>query len=168
MARRLESNPAEVEALGGRKLTRRIGVDRVSFSGAERSGDGADCDAISCDHGVLELQGLPSDNAASPHLYPRALSTCAPAAHADSLQTAAFVDALAPPVIVLVHGERNEMRRLHDSLAQKYRPTVRAPAARESHAAFVVARGVICTDHTRLYLPSCRRPRCSCPATAPP
>ena len=58
MARRLESNPTEIEALSGRKLTRRCGVDRVSFS-----------------------------------------------AHADSLQTAAFVEALAPPVIVLVHGE---------------------------------------------------------------
>ena len=36
MARRLESNPGEVEALSGRKLVRRIGVDRVSFSGERR------------------------------------------------------------------------------------------------------------------------------------
>ena len=51
MARRLESNPSEVETLAHRKISRRCGVERVSFS-----------------------------------------------AHADSLQTSAFVDALRPQV----------------------------------------------------------------------
>jgi Cft2 family RNA processing exonuclease len=34
LARRLESNPSEVESLQNRRLIRRIGVERVSFSGA--------------------------------------------------------------------------------------------------------------------------------------
>ena len=63
-----------------------------------------------------------------PHYQPNA-SSClfAPlnfyhrtAAHADSLQTAAFVEALAPPCIILVHGERGEMRRLKDGLSKKF------------------------------------------------
>lgn len=41
-------------------------------------------------------------------------------AHADSAQTSAFIEALKPPAIVLVHGERTEMRRLWQSLARKY------------------------------------------------
>ena len=45
------------------------------------------------------------------------------AAHADSAQTNAFVDALKPDAIVLVHGERNEMRRLGDALGRKHRGT---------------------------------------------
>lgn len=46
------------------------------------------------------------------------LFTCT-AAHADSLQTSAFVDALAPPCIILVHGEKSEMRKLRDGLAKR-------------------------------------------------
>lgn len=41
-------------------------------------------------------------------------------AHADSVQTSHFVEALKPGAIILVHGERNEMKRLHTSLARKY------------------------------------------------
>jgi hypothetical protein len=36
------------------------------------------------------------------------------AAHADSVQTARFIEALTPPTIILVHGEKNEMRRLYN------------------------------------------------------
>ncbi len=36
-------------------------------------------------------------------------------AHADFAQTARFVEALKPPTIVLVHGEKNEMRRLYQA-----------------------------------------------------
>jgi len=74
LARALEQNPVEVESLQKRRLTRRIGIERVSF-----------------------------------------------AAHADSLQTGNFIEQLRPDAIVLVHGERNEMRRLCDALARKYR-----------------------------------------------
>jgi cleavage and polyadenylation specificity factor subunit 3 len=41
------------------------------------------------------------------------------AAHADSAQTSNFVEQLRPDAIVLVHGERNEMRRLCDALGRK-------------------------------------------------
>jgi cleavage and polyadenylation specificity factor subunit 3 len=41
-------------------------------------------------------------------------------AHADSVQTAKFIEAVRPCAIVLVHGERNEMSRLHSALARKY------------------------------------------------
>lgn len=41
-------------------------------------------------------------------------------AHADSAHTTAFVDTLKPGAIVLVHGERGEMRRLRDALARRY------------------------------------------------
>lgn len=78
LARRLESNPAEVESMASRKLVRRIGVERVSFS-----------------------------------------------AHADSLQTSAFVDALQPPCVILVHGEKSEMRKLRDGLAKRLEGKVR-------------------------------------------
>lgn len=42
------------------------------------------------------------------------------AAHADFAQTARFVEALQPPHIILVHGEKNEMRRLYNELARRY------------------------------------------------
>ena len=45
-------------------------------------------------------------------------------AHADSMQTAAFVDALRPGAIVLVHGERTIMKRLHTTLSRKYETSV--------------------------------------------
>lgn len=45
-------------------------------------------------------------------------------AHADSMQTAAFVDALRPGAIVLVHGERTTMKRLHTTLSRKYETSV--------------------------------------------
>jgi cleavage and polyadenylation specificity factor subunit 3 len=73
LARQLEANPTEVESAGRRKLTRRLAIERVSFS-----------------------------------------------AHADGAQTARFVDALRPRAVVLVHGERNEMRRLHAALGARY------------------------------------------------
>ena len=41
-------------------------------------------------------------------------------AHADSAQTHEFIEKLKPDAIVLVHGERNEMRRLFKSLADRY------------------------------------------------
>ena len=46
---------------------------------------------------------------------------CVETAHADFDQTSQFVDALQPPKIVLVHGEKNTMRRLRDALRSKYR-----------------------------------------------
>ena len=55
-------------------------------------------------------------------------------AHADFEQTSEFVDALAPPKIVLVHGEKNTMKRLYNALYSKHshRPgfqvRIRAPA----------------------------------------
>ena len=72
MARRLESNPTEVETVAGKKQARRATIERISFS-----------------------------------------------AHADSLQTLSFVDSLKPPAIVLVHGEKTEMKRLRDELAKR-------------------------------------------------
>ena len=72
MARRLESNPTEVETLAGKKQARRATIERISFS-----------------------------------------------AHADSLQTLSFVDSLKPPAIVLVHGEKSEMKRLRDELVKR-------------------------------------------------
>lgn len=41
-------------------------------------------------------------------------------AHADSVQTAKFVEQVKPCAIVLVHGERSEMARLHSALSKKY------------------------------------------------
>jgi cleavage and polyadenylation specificity factor subunit 3 len=41
------------------------------------------------------------------------------AAHADSAQTSNFVDQLRPDAVVLVHGEKNEMRRLCEALGRK-------------------------------------------------
>jgi hypothetical protein len=69
LARRLEANPAEVDTLSNRRVPRRMGIDRISFS-----------------------------------------------AHADYRQTSAFLDALRPRAVVLVHGERTEMLRLHKKL----------------------------------------------------
>lgn len=40
-------------------------------------------------------------------------------AHADFPQTAEFIDALAPPHVVLVHGEATEMGRLRKALEQR-------------------------------------------------
>ena len=40
-------------------------------------------------------------------------------AHADFPQTANFIDALAPPHVVLVHGEAGEMMRLRKALEQR-------------------------------------------------
>ncbi len=45
------------------------------------------------------------------------------AAHADGMQTSRFIDLLKPSTIVLVHGEKNEMKRLHLILENKYRGT---------------------------------------------
>lgn len=42
-------------------------------------------------------------------------------AHADFLQTSNFIAALQPPTVILVHGEYNEMKRLHNEIAKKYR-----------------------------------------------
>ncbi len=41
-------------------------------------------------------------------------------AHADAEQTATFIEKLQPPSIVLVHGEKHEMRRLYATLGRKY------------------------------------------------
>jgi cleavage and polyadenylation specificity factor subunit 3 len=40
-------------------------------------------------------------------------------AHADFPQTSQFVEALAPPHVVLVHGEATEMARLKKALEQQ-------------------------------------------------
>ncbi len=40
-------------------------------------------------------------------------------AHADFDQTSAFIDSLAPPHVVLVHGEAGEMGRLRKALEQQ-------------------------------------------------
>ena len=45
------------------------------------------------------------------------------AAHADGMQTSRFIDLLKPSTIVLVHGEKNEMKRLHLILENKYKDT---------------------------------------------
>ena len=57
-------------------------------------------------------------------------------AHADFDQTAEFVDALAPPDVVLVHGEATEMLRLKRALE------ARAAAASASASAASAAAGV--------------------------
>ncbi|XP_050372179.1 cleavage and polyadenylation specificity factor subunit 3-I [Argentina anserina] len=42
-------------------------------------------------------------------------------AHADSVQTSAFLEELRPPNIILVHGESHEMARLKDKLLTQFR-----------------------------------------------
>jgi hypothetical protein len=42
------------------------------------------------------------------------------AAHADFKATSAFIESLRPPHIVLVHGEKNQMRRLHSVSSQPF------------------------------------------------
>jgi cleavage and polyadenylation specificity factor subunit 3 len=42
-------------------------------------------------------------------------------AHSDFLQTSEFIDLVKPSHIVLVHGEKNQMARLHDALVRKYK-----------------------------------------------
>jgi len=54
-------------------------------------------------------------------------------AHADYRETSEFIDALRPPHVILVHGERREMMRLKHALEETYLPTdvnilVSAPA----------------------------------------
>jgi cleavage and polyadenylation specificity factor subunit 3 len=73
LARKLESNPTEIEAMSTKMLKRRLQIERISFS-----------------------------------------------AHADSLQTFSFIEALQPPCVVLVHGEKNEMKRLYTGLQRKF------------------------------------------------
>jgi cleavage and polyadenylation specificity factor subunit 3 len=41
-------------------------------------------------------------------------------AHTDYLQTSAFIRALKPPHVILVHGEANEMNRLKSALIREY------------------------------------------------
>lgn len=41
-------------------------------------------------------------------------------AHSDYQQTSSFIDEIAPVYVVLVHGDKNEMHRLQDSLTQRY------------------------------------------------
>ena len=42
-------------------------------------------------------------------------------AHCDFLQTSEFIDLVQPQYIVLVHGEKTQMSRLHDALKRKYK-----------------------------------------------
>ncbi|EQC25924.1 hypothetical protein SDRG_16223 [Saprolegnia diclina VS20] len=55
-------------------------------------------------------------------------------AHADFVGTSGFIEKVAPPNIVLVHGEKNEMMRLKSALHKKfhnpkvYAPTIHTPA----------------------------------------
>ena len=127
LARKLETNPVEVESMQNRKLVRRIGVERVSFSGA-------------CSCAVAWLHS--SSHSRRTHVpwggrtiarfrwifdcaHRPTAPPCMLAAHADSLQTSAFVDALQPPQIILVHGEKSEMRKLRDGLAKRMEGKVR-------------------------------------------
>lgn len=58
LARRLESNPSEVESLQNRRLIRRIGVERVSFSGAwmASAGDAGACRLLTTHSFTLTFQ----------------------------------------------------------------------------------------------------------------
>jgi cleavage and polyadenylation specificity factor subunit 3 len=70
---------------------------------------------------ALEMNPLEVESATKRKLARRcAIERISFAAHADSVQTSNFVEALKPGAIVLVHGEKTEMRRLHTSLSRKY------------------------------------------------
>lgn len=89
LARQLLSTPREVEAIDGGTITLRAQVSNVES------------------HGMDSLYFHLSRT-----IRPQ-IAEVSFAAHADSKQSARFIEALAPRTIILVHGERNEMRRLY-------------------------------------------------------
>jgi Cft2 family RNA processing exonuclease len=88
LAHQLLSSPRVVEARDGRKLSLNATVEHVTFAGVL---------AFLFPDGTLVSMG----------------SVFAFTAHADIVATSTFIDSLRPPNIILVHGEKNQMRRLH-------------------------------------------------------
>lgn len=88
LAKKIENEPAEVDAMNGQMLPLKMSVHTISFS-----------------------------------------------AHSDYTQTSGFIDSLRPPHIVLVHGNKNEMRRLKNKLDEKFKNEIDVKMPKNGEAA---------------------------------